>query len=120
MSENAASIVPVEKRKLRACLLCGLIKTQNQFRANGCDNCDDVLHLKGHSARVLECTSPNFSGCIAMMQPERSWVARWQRIDKFTKGLYAIKVLGKLPEEIQEELEDKGIKYQPRDGSMQD
>ena len=26
MSENAASIVPVEKRKLRACLLCGLIK----------------------------------------------------------------------------------------------
>jgi len=31
-------------------------------------------------------------------------------IDKFTKGLYAIKVLGKLPEEIQEELEDKGIK----------
>jgi len=39
-----------------------IYKTQNQFRKDGCDNCDDVLHLKGRSTRVLECTSPNFSG----------------------------------------------------------
>ncbi|XJO78362.1 hypothetical protein BDV3_002815 [Batrachochytrium dendrobatidis] len=44
------------------------------------------------------------------MKPEVSWVARWQRVDKFSKGLYAIRVGGQLPYEVEEELIDKGIK----------
>jgi transcription elongation factor SPT4 len=34
--------------------------------------------------------------------------------------MYAIKVSGKLPPDIEEELEDKGIRYRPRDGSAID
>lgn len=32
--------VPRELKNLRACLLCGIIKTFEQFELDGCDNCD--------------------------------------------------------------------------------
>jgi transcription elongation factor SPT4 len=35
-------------------------------------------------------------------------------IDKFEKGIYAVQVQGRLPEDIEEELESKGFKYRPR------
>jgi transcription elongation factor SPT4 len=57
---------------------------------------------------------------VALMKPETSWVARWQRVDKFVKGMYAIRVAGRLPFEVEEELLDKGIKYRARDGSAKD
>ena len=115
-------IVPIDKdkRKLRACLLCSLIKSQAQFRKDGCNNCDEVLGLKGSMDRILDCTSANFEGVISVMKPELSWVSRWQRVDKFSKGLYAMRISGRLPVEIEEELLDKGIKYRPRDGSVRD
>ena len=115
-----SQVLPIEKRKLRACLLCSLVKTQAQFRRDGCDNCEEVLSLRSSMERVTDCTSPNFDGMIGIMNPERSWVARWQRCDKFVKGIYAIKVNGRLPVEIEEDLQDKGIQYRPRDGSAQD
>jgi transcription elongation factor SPT4 len=55
-----------------------------------------------------------------MMQPSKSWVGRWQRIDKFKKGMYAIRITGRLPIAIEEELQDRDIKYRPRDGSVMD
>lgn len=112
-----ADIVPKEKKRLRACLLCGLIKTQAQFRTNGCDNCEELLQLTGSAKNVSERTSSTFDGVIAMMKPDASWVARWQRIDKFAKGMYAIRVAGVLPEEVQVDLAELNIKYRPRDGS---
>ena len=112
-------IVPNHSKKLRACLLCSLIKTIDQFHQNGCENCETILDYKGDQDRILECTSSNFEGCLALMNP-RSWVGRWQRIDKFQKGIYAIQVNGSLPMDVQEQLLDKGIKYRPRDGSMID
>ncbi|KAJ3092534.1 transcription elongation factor spt4 [Quaeritorhiza haematococci] len=118
MASREADIVPKEKRKLRACMLCGLIKSNAQFKKDGCENCDEVLNLKKNKDRVAECTSATFDGVVALMQPDRSWVARWQRVDKFTKGLYAIRVTGQLPDDIIDELEDRGIKYRPRDGSV--
>jgi len=36
--------------------------------------------MKGSADRVAECTSLMWDGMIAMMNPEESWVARWQRI----------------------------------------
>ena len=113
-------IVPTEKRKLRACLLCSLVKTTLQFRESGCENCEQVLGLKQSMERVQECTSANFDGLVALMKPGNSWVAKWQRVDKFQKGMYAIRVTGRLPTYIEEELSDKGIKYRPRDGSVID
>lgn len=41
---------------------------------------------------------------VAMVRPEKSWVARWQRIERRRPGLYAVKVLGRLPEEVADEL----------------
>ncbi|KAJ3322531.1 transcription elongation factor spt4 [Boothiomyces sp. JEL0866] len=117
-----ADIVPADRdrRKLRACMLCSLVKSFDQFRRDGCENCDDVLNMKDDSDRVMDCTSATFEGVVAVMKPEGSWVAKWQRIDKFRKGIYAVQVVGKLPMDIQEQLLDKGIKYYPRDGTAQD
>jgi transcription elongation factor SPT4 len=56
---------------------------------------------------------------VAMLEPTESWVARWQRIDKFHRGLYAVQVNGRLPDDIVEEIESKGVKYAPRDGSAE-
>ncbi|KAF9351110.1 Transcription elongation factor SPT4 [Mortierella sp. NVP85] len=125
-----SSIIPADKKQLRACLLCSLIKArtarlfpaskQEQFFKSGCDNCESLLEMKGQMDRVLDCTSQHFDGAIAVMQPSESWVAKWQRIDKFEKGIYAVQVQGRLPEDIEEDLESKNIKYRPRDGSARD
>lgn len=36
-------------------------------------------------------------------------------IDKYVRGLYAITVKGRIPEDVEQELEVQGIKYRPRD-----
>jgi transcription elongation factor SPT4 len=55
---------------------------------------------------------------IAMMSNGDSWVAKWQRIGKLTSGCYAISVSGELPEDILDELRERGIAYQSRDMSQ--
>ncbi|KAI8817542.1 Spt4/RpoE2 zinc finger-domain-containing protein [Fimicolochytrium jonesii] len=119
---NDVDVLPAErdKRKLRACLLCGLVKTAAQFKSNGCDNCEELLHLRESNKRVLACTSSSFDGVVAQLKPELSWVSKWQRTDKFTKGMYAIRIAGQLPEDMQSMLFQRGIKYRPRDGSVKD
>ncbi|GAB1608172.1 transcription elongation factor SPT4-like [Argonauta hians] len=109
--------VPKDMRNLRACLLCSLVKTFDQFEYEGCDNCDDHLHMKNNRDAVYVCTSSNFDGLISMMGPEDSWVAKWQRISRFTKGCYAISVTGRLPPTVVKDLKRKGISYRPRDTS---
>ncbi|KAL5486574.1 hypothetical protein EMCRGX_G019076 [Ephydatia muelleri] len=103
--------IPKDLRGLRACKLCSMIKTSDDFYRNGCDNCERHLRVKGNKDAVQECTSSNFDGIIAMMAPEDSWVARWQRIDKLAKGCYAISVSGELPQDIIDSLQDKGIPF---------
>ncbi|KAI8366716.1 transcription initiation protein spt4 [Radiomyces spectabilis] len=115
-----SGVLPPDKKQLRACLLCSLVKNAAQFRQSGCENCEDLLGMRGSMDRVAECTSSKFEGVIAMMQPQDSWVARWQRIEKFTRGVYAIRVYGRLPEDAEDDLERRGIYYRPRDGSVQD
>ena len=110
-------IVPTELRNLRACLLCGLIKTASQFEASGCDNCEEFLNIQGDPELVNKCTSNNFDGMIAMMNPSESWVARWVMIDKLSPGVYAMSVSGSLPKHKIMELASKGIDYHSRDRS---
>lgn len=38
-------------------------------------------------------------------------------LDKFTKGCYAVSVSGELPEDILDELRERGVVYQSRDTS---
>ncbi|AXA48286.1 transcription elongation factor SPT4 [Malassezia restricta] len=83
--------------KLRACLRCHYAQTAAEFHAKGCPNCQDMLDMQGSQERVADFTTSNFDGLICMLQPEESWVAKWQRIEKRMVGLYAVKVVGRLP-----------------------
>lgn len=58
-----------------------------------------------------------FEGLITLGDPKASWVAKWQRLSNYVPGIYAVKVVGQLPREIIDGLEDSGIKYIPRDGT---
>jgi transcription elongation factor SPT4 len=89
-----------------------------RFSSHGCPNCESLLSLAHNSDTVQECTSANFNGVIALTSPERSWVAKWQRLDRYVPGTYAVQVIGRLPEHIVQELADKGFKYVPRDGTQ--
>ncbi|KAL6265087.1 transcription elongation factor SPT4 [Pogonomyrmex barbatus] len=110
--------VPKDLRGLRACLVCSLVKTFDQFELDGCDNCDEFLRMKNNKDNVFDCTSSNFDGMIAVMSPEDSWVCKWQRINRFCKGVYAISVSGRLPAGVIREMKSRGIVYRPRDTSQ--
>ncbi len=55
--------LPSSLRNVRACLLCSLVKTVDQFEADGCDNCEQVLMLKHDDQRVGEGV-----GMVAVME----------------------------------------------------
>jgi hypothetical protein len=63
MSEDALlkTIVPKAGKQLRACLVCNLIKTPQQFQANGCENCT-FLRLNEDPEAIEQCTTTNFDG----------------------------------------------------------
>ncbi|GBG30937.1 Transcription elongation factor SPT4 [Hondaea fermentalgiana] len=92
--------VPDEMKGLRACIICLLVKTYTQFYNDGCPNCNFMDW--GEREIVEGATTKNFEGLVAMMQPKDSWVAKWQRIDRFVPGTYAIKVNEEASEEVQE------------------
>jgi transcription elongation factor SPT4 len=50
---------------------------------------------------------------ISVIDVRQSWVARWQRLEGYVPGTYAMKVTGILPSETVASLEDAGIKYIP-------
>ena len=110
--------IPDSTRHMRSCILCSLVKTFNQFVKDGCDNCDQVLGMKGdddkvsaraHSkhavpyahAQVQQCTSTNFDGALALMKPQDSWVAKWQNVQRKVPGMYAVSVSGALPPDVE-------------------
>ena len=86
----------------------------------GCPNCEPVLALSSNEEEIQSCTSANFNGTIAVMDPKRSWVAKWQRLDRYEPGIYAVQVLGQLPKGVIQDLEEQGIKYVPRDAPMEE
>ncbi|KAK7062985.1 Transcription elongation factor SPT4 [Halocaridina rubra] len=101
--------IPRDLRGLRACLVCSLVKTLDMFEMDGCDNCDEFLHMKHNRDQVYDCTSSNFDGFIALMSPEDSWVAKWQRINRCVRGMYAISITGRLPASVIRDMKSRGI-----------
>jgi transcription elongation factor SPT4 len=92
--------------------------------------------MKGSPDRIGACTTAYFDGIISIVDPEASWVARWQRTcechscfpvyfsychtAKYVRGMYAVRVKGRIPEDVEAELDSRGIKYRPRDQTDQD
>ncbi|CAM9630599.1 unnamed protein product [Discosporangium mesarthrocarpum] len=110
--------IPKHLKGLRACKRCSLVKSNDQFVNSGCENCA-FLDMESDQDRVQECTTTYFSGLVSMMEPESSWVAKWQRISKYwcRPGMYAIEVIGELPRDVMEMVEEKGIPYQCKPAS---
>ena len=101
--------IPTKLKQLRACLLCRLIKSYDQFRLHGCDNCESVLRMRGDAERVLECTSANYAGVVSVMDTA-GWVARWMRLgEEAVRGMYAGRVWGELPADVADDLERRGV-----------
>ena len=53
-----------------SCIVC------LQFESDGCDNCENFLHLKRNRDNVYDCTSATFDGMIAACKPRDSWVCK--------------------------------------------
>jgi len=84
----------------------------------GCPNCEEFLHLQGSQDAIVDCTSQVFEGLITLADPSKSWVAKWQRLDGYVRGVYATKVSGVLPDEVVAVMEDEArIRYIPYVGS---
>lgn len=115
--ENAVERVPRDLRNLRACLLCSLVKSFDQFELDGCDNCEWLLGMKNNRDVVFDTTSTNFDGIISVTTPDESWAAKWLRIQNFKPGVYAISVSGKPSPAILRELRTRDIPYKSRDRS---
>jgi transcription elongation factor SPT4 len=90
------SQIPTGIKKLRACVHCKLLKTEEQFKKEGCENCNSDNTI--NAMNYLDHTTTNFEGVIALMQPSVSWVAKWNSIVKYIPGLYAISVSGQTPD----------------------
>lgn len=101
-------------------MICGIVLPNRVFVNQGCPNCESLVSFRTDDQLVQDCTSSSFEGLVSIASGKDSWVARWLRVDKFVPGLYAVKVNGKIPPEIIGDLEDKGVIYRPRDGSVQD
>lgn len=87
--------------------------TSQRFRQEGCPNCEEFLHLKGDPDAIDNCTSQVYEGLITLANPAKSWVAKWQRLDNYVQGVYAIKVSGQLPDEVRTSIEEQGHIYIP-------
>uniref|UniRef100_A0A8C1WL90 Transcription elongation factor SPT4 n=1 Tax=Cyprinus carpio TaxID=7962 RepID=A0A8C1WL90_CYPCA len=110
--------VPKDLRHLRACLLCSLVKTIDQFEYDGCDNCESYLQMKGNREMVYECTSSSFDGC-AQVSLSSSVITVWMSFSgNFKPGVYAVTVTGRLPPGVVRELKSRGVIYRSRDTAV--
>ncbi|KAK5131339.1 transcription elongation factor spt4 [Meristemomyces frigidus] len=100
-------------RTLRACMVCSVVQPGVKFSREGCPNCEEFLELRGSSDSIADCTSSVFEGLITLSDPQGSWVAKWQRLQGYVPGTYAVKVVGVLPEEFIAAAESAGVKYIP-------
>ncbi|KAL1526356.1 hypothetical protein AB1Y20_015070 [Prymnesium parvum] len=117
VQEAPAPVVPAGDRKLRACLVTGLVKTEDQWLRDGNENVE-CFEMARDREVVLSCTSAKFDGLMAVMKPEQSWTAKWQGVSRYVPGCYALRVSGVLPQQYINILEDNGIPYRPLDSDL--
>uniref|UniRef100_A0A6U5K8B7 Spt4/RpoE2 zinc finger domain-containing protein n=1 Tax=Grammatophora oceanica TaxID=210454 RepID=A0A6U5K8B7_9STRA len=113
VAELSEAVAPSSMRGIRACKRCGILKTIDQFIKDGCENCP-FLDLMENPERCNACTTAFFEGQAAVMDPRVSWAAKWIRCDNYLPGVYAISVTGQFDREIEEDLENRGIRWRCR------
>ncbi|KAH7823812.1 putative transcription elongation factor SPT4-like protein [Monocercomonoides exilis] len=110
MSEKDGVIpLGMKRSAMRACLVCGLIKTAAQFQAQGCENCERYLQMKGDKERVEQTTTQNFQSLVGITDPMGSWIASRLRLTEKVPGCYAVSIKGRLPEDLYHELADSNV-----------
>ncbi|PSK57885.1 transcription elongation factor spt4 [Elsinoe australis] len=114
---SSSFVQPSQHKNLRACLICSIVQTTNRFFNSGCPNCESLLELVGSNDAITDCTSQVFEGLITLSDPTSSWVAKWQRLEGYVPGVYAVKVQGNLPDDVLQTVESAGVRYIPRDGT---
>jgi len=113
VAELAQASVPSSLRGIRACKRCGILKTVDQFINEGCENCP-FLDMADNPERCNLCTTAFFEGQAAVMDPRESWAAKWMRCDSYLPGVYAISVTGQFDRDIEEDLENRGVRWRCR------
>eukprot|EP01017_Pseudomicrothorax_dubius_P045092 TRINITY_DN773_c0_g1_i1.p1 TRINITY_DN773_c0_g1~~TRINITY_DN773_c0_g1_i1.p1 ORF type:complete len:116 (+),score=24.31 TRINITY_DN773_c0_g1_i1:153-500(+) len=99
--EGQAYGVPQSLKRLRCCMRCYLIKTEEQFRNEGCENCPTMRQF----GDINGWTTTNFEGFVAIMRPGESWVSRWNKKARVSPGVYSIKVYGEMSQDVMDELQ---------------
>ena len=102
---RASTICPprMDTKKLRACMVCGAVQSSDVFLSTGCPNCTTLP-----ADRVHETTTAAFLGLVGTVQT--GWVARWLRLEDKKPGMYALRVVGRLPEDILDTLEARNVR----------
>ena len=77
-----------------------------QFVERGCDNCE-FFQMNDDRDRVVECTTPSYSGVCSVMNPKASWAAKWLRLGKLVPGCYALEINDDVPESVAQEIEER-------------
>ncbi|BFU20733.1 transcription initiation protein SPT4, putative [Entamoeba histolytica HM-3:IMSS] len=82
--ESMDPVIPSNFNTLRCCKICGLIKSQEQFQRDGCDNC------KRYFDNWEDYVSSNFTGMLSLLRPDRSFIGKVLGMkDTYVCGLYA-------------------------------
>ncbi|KAL0207677.1 hypothetical protein P9112_012305 [Eukaryota sp. TZLM1-RC] len=103
-AQRAAKVLPKSVKSLKACLWCGLIKTEEQFIDQGCENCT-FLHMEGDPDRVAEVTTTSYEGIVSVMN-NSTWVSNYLGLDKAKPGVYAMHIIDKMPENLYDHFRD--------------
>lgn len=74
--------------------------------------------MKNSTDNVLDCTTDKYHGVIGLCDSKVSWVGKWQHMNGYAPGMYAITVEGELPESKILALERAGRAYHPRNKSF--
>ena len=72
----------------------------------GCDNCE-FFQMNDDRDRVVECTTPAYSGVCTVINPSASWTAKWLRLGKLVPGCYALEIDDDVPDAVAQEIEER-------------
>ena len=69
--ETMRYVIPDDFKKLKCCKICGLIKDEDQFFKEGCDNCVEIF------GKDEELFTKQYTGIMSLLRPDRSYIARY-------------------------------------------